>query len=306
MSGSYSAEISRQNPACFLFLLDQSGSMSDPFSGDSQVLKANEAADAINNLVRKLIMRCTKNAKEGPRDYFEVGVIGYGSRQGVGPSFGGPLRGKALVSISELAKNPLRVETRTKKVPDGTGGLTQTTVRIPVWFEPVAEAGTPMLDAMQYAHKTLKQWTGKHRACYPPVVINITDGEPNADPTAAARELTSLSVDDGNVVLYNLHLSSLKKEPILFPASPSALPDKFAKMLFEMSSVFPDKVRSEFAMEGYAVEAASRGFVFNSDAEALIRFIEIGTRTAGKRRRTGFADSDGPQHRRSLRSERRI
>ena len=29
----YQAEISRSNPSCFLFLIDQSGSMSDPFAG---------------------------------------------------------------------------------------------------------------------------------------------------------------------------------------------------------------------------------------------------------------------------------
>jgi len=30
----YSAEISRRSPTCFIFLIDQSGSMEDPFGGD--------------------------------------------------------------------------------------------------------------------------------------------------------------------------------------------------------------------------------------------------------------------------------
>ena len=30
---TYTADISRVNPGCFLFILDQSGSMSDPFGG---------------------------------------------------------------------------------------------------------------------------------------------------------------------------------------------------------------------------------------------------------------------------------
>ena len=30
---SYEAEISRSNPSCFVFLIDQSGSMGDPFGG---------------------------------------------------------------------------------------------------------------------------------------------------------------------------------------------------------------------------------------------------------------------------------
>jgi hypothetical protein len=31
----YTAEISRRNPGCFLFLIDQSYSMSEPFGGGS-------------------------------------------------------------------------------------------------------------------------------------------------------------------------------------------------------------------------------------------------------------------------------
>ena len=47
----YQAEISRANPSCFLFLIDQSGSMEDPFAGsDSKRRKADLLADAINRL----------------------------------------------------------------------------------------------------------------------------------------------------------------------------------------------------------------------------------------------------------------
>jgi hypothetical protein len=39
---SYSAEISRTNPSCFLFLIDRSGSMEDPFgAGESNRSKAD-------------------------------------------------------------------------------------------------------------------------------------------------------------------------------------------------------------------------------------------------------------------------
>ncbi len=38
---SYSAEISRNNPTCFLFLIDQSGSMNDPWSGGTFKKKAD-------------------------------------------------------------------------------------------------------------------------------------------------------------------------------------------------------------------------------------------------------------------------
>lgn len=287
MGGSYSAEISRDHPTCFLFLLDQSYSMTEPCAGDEARPKANAAADAINNLIRTLIIRCTKNAKEGPRNYYEVGVIGYGSARGVGPCFSKALRGMDLVPTRHLASNPLRVENRTRQIPDGAGRLTEVTVRFPVWFDPVAEADTPMREAMQYAHKVLRQWTSGHKKSFPPMVINITDGMPNEDPRDAARALTSLSVDDGNVLLYNLHLSMLKHEPIMMPAQPNTLPDEFATMLFEMSSVFPEKIRQEFEIEGYNVPPGSRGFVFNMSADVLVRFIEVGTRTALNRLASG-------------------
>jgi len=107
----YSAEISRKNPTCFLFLIDQSGSMNDPFgTGESKKRKADGVADAINNMLRELGIRCAKD--EGIRDYFHVGVIGYGSH--VGPAFGGSLRGKDLVFISQVA------ESRTKGDQKGT------------------------------------------------------------------------------------------------------------------------------------------------------------------------------------------
>ena len=54
----YTAEISRVNPSCFLFLLDQSASMSDPFGGGATGKnKADGVADAINKLLQTQIGR---------------------------------------------------------------------------------------------------------------------------------------------------------------------------------------------------------------------------------------------------------
>lgn len=56
----YSAEISRSNPTCFLFLVDQSGSMDDPFGGESGKRKAQGVSDAINRLLQTLVFRCAR------------------------------------------------------------------------------------------------------------------------------------------------------------------------------------------------------------------------------------------------------
>src|SRR4051812_36135594 len=115
---AYSAEISRTNPSCFVFVIDQSGSMADLFGGgEASHKKAEGVADAINKLLQNLVIKCAK--EEGVRDYFHVGVIGYGVQ--VGPAFTGPLAGQQLVSISQIGTSPARVDQRTKKISDGAG-----------------------------------------------------------------------------------------------------------------------------------------------------------------------------------------
>lgn len=277
----YSAEISRSNPSCFVFLIDQSGSMGDPFgAGESNRRKADGVADAINRLLQNLVIKCAK--EEGVRDYYHVGVIGYGAHVGAG--FSGSLAGRDLVPISEIANSPARVEERTKKVDDGAGGLVDQTIRFPVWFDPVASGGTPMGQALAQAHGLLQRWFTQHPDCFPPIVINITDGEAtDGDPNGAAETIRKLTSSDGEVLLFNVHLSSQRAAPTEFPDAETGLPDQFAQLLFRMSSLLPPYMRGIAQQEGYKVSEGSRGFVFNADIVAVIRFLDIGTRPSDLR-----------------------
>jgi hypothetical protein len=273
----YSAEISRSNPSCLMFLVDQSSSMSDPFGGQPGRRKADGVADAINRLLANLIIKCTK--AEGVRDYFHIGVIGYGSR--VGPVLGGTLAERSLVPLSEVADNPLRVEERTKKVEDGTGGLVDQTVKVPVWFEPLADGNTPMCQALEGARQVVAEFIGRCSGCFPPIVLNITDGEANdGNPEPVSAALRDLASSDGNVVLFNAHISSRADRPIEFSDSEGQLPDEHARLLFRMSSPLPPKLRDGARAEGFPVSESSRGFVFNADLVSVIRFLDIGTRVS--------------------------
>lgn len=276
---AYTAEISRTNPSMFLFLLDQSGSMADPFGGGGGK-KDQKVADAINNLLFNLTIKCAKS--EGVRDYYHVGVVGYGEK--VGAALGGELSGKELAPISKIADSPARVEERTKKVDDGAGGIIEQKVRFPIWFRPVSKGGTPMSEALKRAHDIIEKWIGEHPDCFPPIVINITDGEStDGSPLKAAESLTALQSSDGNVLLFNVHLSSRSGAPFEFPGSESELPDQYAKQLFNMSSVLPEHIRTAAQSEGFGVSEASRGFVFNADIISVIRFLDIGTRPSNLR-----------------------
>lgn len=277
----YQAEISRANPSCFLFLIDQSGSMSDPFGGSGpNKRKADGVSDAINKLLQNLVIKCAKS--DGVRDYYYVGVIGYGAS--VGSAFMGSLAGKDLSPISQIANSPARIEERSKKVDDGAGGLVEQTIKFPIWFDPVANGGTPMCQALTQAKMIVQDWIAQHPSCFPPIVINITDGEAtDGNPSDAANEIKSLASSDGNVLLFNVHLSSQKANPIEFPDSDSGLPDEFARLLFSMSSILPTHIQNAAKQEGYHISEASRGFVFNADIVSVIRFLDIGTRPSNLR-----------------------
>jgi hypothetical protein len=275
---AYQADISRANPGCFLFLLDQSGSMADDFSGTTGHSKAQELATIINRLLASLVIRCSKD--EGVRDYFDVGVIGYGARVKSALNTGnGP-----IVPISRLANDPIRIEEKLQKVPDGAGGLVQQTVKFPVWVDPQADGGTPMTEALAQGKQALEDWVQQHANAFPPIVFNITDGEAtDGDPSSAAGALKGLGTGDGTALLFNVHLSERRAPAVEFPSSDEQLPDSFARRLFGMSSQLPPHLQLAARQEGYAVDEETRGFVFNADAASVIQFLDIGTRPANLR-----------------------
>lgn len=273
----YTAEISRTNPSCFLFLVDQSASMVKGFGAQRGRIKAQGVADAINRLLQNHCLKCAKS--DCIRDYFHVGVLGYGAT--VGPAFGGALAGQPLVPVSAIADRPLRVEQRTRQTDDGAGGLVEQKVKFPVWFEPTAEGKTPMCQALTLARQHLAGFLKTYPNCYPPLVVNVSDGmATDGNPEAAATALRDLTSQDGPVLLFNAHLSSRVERPVEFPDREEGLPDDYARLLFRMSSRLPVKVQDAARAEGYPANDATRGFVFNADLVSVIRFLDIGTKVA--------------------------
>lgn len=256
--------------------------MKEPFAGGSNSgSKAQGVADAVNSLLQNLISKCTKS--DGIRDYYNVGVIGYGGN-GVTPAFGGSLARKDLVPISMVGNSPIRVEQRTKQVSDGRGGVVDKKYNVPIWFEPTCGGGTPMCAALTKAHAVLKPFIAQYPYCFPPMVINISDGESSdGNPDAAAKELTMLKSDDGNVMLFNLHVSSYGNKSIIYPDRDDMFEDEYAKDLYRISSPLTSYMRKVLSDEGYLISEKSRGFAFNADFVTLIKFLDIGTRPSNLR-----------------------
>lgn len=272
---AYTAEISRANPSCFVFLIDQSGSMQNPLPGASGRRKCDAVADAINKLLQNLIIKCARG--EGVRDFYEVAVIGYG--ESVSHAFSGALGGREMVRLSEIANAPARIEERRRVSENGNGGKTEHLVKFPVWFEPQAQGLTPMGEALMLAVNLLTPWVALHPTSYPPIVINISDGAAtDTGPAEQAAMLRKLSTSDGGVLFFNCHISDKPSRPVVFPAGDSELPDDFARTLFESSSPLPEHLAAQARAEGLELAPDARGFAFNADLTELIRFLDLGTR----------------------------
>jgi hypothetical protein len=270
----YEQRVDRNHPGCILFLVDQSQSMTEEIPAEPIRTKATALCDAINGLLYELVLRCIKDPSEGPRHYYDVGVVGYGAT--VGPAFSGALAGRQLVSVADLGNHPLRVEDRTKVLADGPTKR----VKFPVWFDAQAANGTPMSGAFDLAGSIVAPWVASHPESFPPIVINISDGAAtDGDPRVWSSRLQSLSTRDGNVLVFNVNLSALGTNPLYFPVNSNALGDEYARTLFDMSSPLPEFMCKLADQQGLPVASGARGFVFNADMVAVITFLQIGTAT---------------------------
>jgi hypothetical protein len=272
---TYCAQISRTNPACLLFLIDQSQSMAEPFLAGTAQTKAGVVADALNRFIQNVVLRSAK--ADGVRDYFRVGVIGYG--KGVKAGLGGSVPFNVLLPVSQLGAHPLRVETRTKLIPDGVGGVVEQKVKFPVWFDAEANRKTPMCEAFAAAGVAVQGFIEQFPGAYPPIVLNLSDGMPtDGNPQLNARLLTNMGTSDGAALLFNLLISNKPVPTDYFPATEERLPDVCSKLLFRMSSVLPPKLWEAAKAEGHDLHPRARGVVINADPTAIVRFLDIGTR----------------------------
>ena len=309
----YEASIDRANPGCFLFLVDQSNSMSQPLAGQPDLSKMNAAADAVNRVLDNLAQRCSRGADI--RDYFDLGVLGYGHALEVpyddskdyyfldenevvrmrdkrdNSWKAGPFYEEKIISVfpgtePEYPFLPVgrvvdvaEVEDRVIRESDGAGGAMEVPRKMPVWLQPHSGAQTPMCEALRLAEAAVRGWVAQHPSSYPPIVINISDGNASdGNPEPIAQQIMALATTDGNALMFNCHLSERNSSPSQYPDSERSLQDDYARQMFRMSSVLPPASRDHAVNLGIAVSESSRCCVFNADMVSLVQFLDIGTR----------------------------
>lgn len=262
----YQELLSSAKPGLILIMIDQSASMSDKYANSN---KAEFAALAVNRVIGEIITACSSG--DEIKDRCWVAVVGYGASINV-----------LLDKASELAKT-LNTTTRKRKVSDGAGGLVEVDQIMRVFVNPTASNGTPMAEAFKQAYNGVEKFISNHPDSFPPVVINITDGEPNDfnAATTEAKKLAQLKTSDGNVIVLNAHISNASAGKIELPSDNAGFSNnKFANFLFDISSVLPDPLAESAKNAGFNVQLNAGGFIFNADAEALIKLLQFGSQGA--------------------------
>ena len=283
----YEQEISRARPSYFIFLLDQSGSMEDPIGGGHGKRKKESVAENLNTWIDNMIVAAS--GSEGVKEYMNVSVIGYCTDENGEPivesALGGALAGKEQVSIRDLAENCAREEQKSRQFFDEeTGEIIESPYTAKIWVEEKASYGTPMCSAFLKAHELADAWTEQHPDSFPPIVINFSDGvSTEGDPDGYAESLRSLGTEDGDLLLFNCHISMEESNAVLFPTSVEQLTvhlDPNAETLFNISSVFPDNMVEIGKSLGFDITTGARGVAFNADSVGIIKFLDMGTKVS--------------------------
>ncbi|PCH91050.1 MAG: hypothetical protein COB85_09655 [Bacteroidetes bacterium] len=263
--------LSSTEPGLIILMIDQSSSMAEPYSATQN--KAEFAALAVNKVIAEIIERCSHG--ETIKDRVEVAAIGYGSKA----------KGQFVGYASELAENQ-QITKSTAMLSDGKGAETEIDVPLQVWLNPVASGSTAMADAFELAKEGALKWLTKNEHSFPPVVINITDGEPDEwqqygnfdESTKAAKELMKIETTNGPLILLNAHISADSDGKIELPSSNSGFENnQFANFLFDISTVLSDPI-AEAAKKEFSIKPEARGFLFNADGKGLMKLLNFGSR----------------------------
>lgn len=285
----YTRRFSRRYPGLFIILLDQSGSMGEPVQGQN-CTKGDYATTALNNLIYKMVQSAKFEASTGERrKYGYLSIFGYGDSVYplLSPS-GDP------IDIPFLGKHPRGTVQIVRDVLDThTQSYQKVVENRPYWIEPLWRGQTQMAGAFMLARDVARRWLSAEpeqgqaprQECFPPIIINITDGENNGngDPVALAQEIQAEGTQQGGILIFNCHFTNEIVQSCIFPGSASEmlhLNSPFAQKMFEMSSIIPEPLRRKASLEllqGEQISNTARGFVYNADTDILVKFLHWGT-----------------------------
>ncbi|MGN0051739.1 MAG: vWA domain-containing protein [Prevotella sp.] len=291
----YENYFTRANPGLIVFLIDQSKSMEDPWSGGKTL--AEQTALSINRCISEMAIRFTSGTVI--KDEANIIMIGYG---GTEKSMEAELlRSGSIATL--CSDDTIPVQHLKQKISDGAGGILEIDVDQKEFITPKAVWGTPMASAFQLASALVTEWVSRAKEALDdegnpitrddsldpvPLIINISDGEPTDNETDVrkyAREIMEINCPDGNPLIFNIHLSANGGQEVCMPMDDKALPvnDKMSRLLYEISSSLPEsmvKAANEFGFPN--AEAGAKTFMSNvTEVEKFVMFLNLGTKGTG-------------------------
>lgn len=277
-----SKQWSSANPGYIIFLIDQSGSMGEDYTGGKN--KAEFTSLVINRTINDLIF--TNSAGDKIKDRVFISLIGYGGNGG------NSIDDLKSEYISYYAENPIRFEKVKKKQADGAGGLVEFEEEMAVHLEANSNGLTPMGEAFKFAKQLIEGWITKKPDNPAPIVINVSDGYPyegdgGNEPNKTiqyADEIKRLSTTDGNPIIFNVHIQK-KGNQKGFDTSDVNLTEANEKLLFNISSNIPTaylvSAEKYGLTEEFEIKEGSKGYVANAKPETLVKFINFGSSGPG-------------------------
>lgn len=278
----YSQEITRRHRAAIVIMLDRSASMQGRVRfGRVMTTKAEAVAMTANMLITELIDRCRRT--DTLRNYFDVAVVGYGDGK-----VEQLLSEDGFISVKALAQRTPRLGRIAfeEELADGSAAMIEHSR--PCWVDVHAQGTTPMYEAMMQVRDMVGEWCAKseNSESFPPIVINITDGEPTDCDDNELRDICSqvrrIATEDGETLLLNVHICTDWTLPsIIFP-----MPDELvgagrqARTLAECSSIMPSTFDSVVAeLKGMGAVPPFYGMGYNASVIELLSIINIGSRS---------------------------
>lgn len=274
----YQSQITRAHKGAILLLLDQSGSMAEEILFQGQTTTKAEALCAcVNALLEEIVSRCRRERFVG--DYMDIGIIGYSGDEAR------QLLGKGFMSVIDIDAMDTHLESHmiTRQLPSGESF--QTIIERCSWIEPQAKGRTPMGLALQLAQRMCATWCKHHPESFPPIVINISDGEATDYPCEKIGDLSeslrSLGTTDGNLLLMNIHLATGSENTthhICLPSESTELPleNRHLRLLYNSSSTLPS-IYNRAIMRLHDGQPPFRAFCLNAPITELIGLLAIGT-----------------------------
>lgn len=281
METKNSKQFSTAHPGYIAIIVDQSGSMGQPYP------ECGTKAKFVHRVVNRTINEIMNANGDGEtiKGRVIISLFGCGGKE---------VTNIRTDKIDQFAASPLRVERRKQKVSDGNGGLVEIETDNPIFFEEVAKGVTPLGSALEAVKEVFKGYMENDPNSPAPVLIIISDGRPELGSDSAdaeeeakaiheAQEIMALQGNDGSPLIFCCHIGD-NAQKCEFPTSEAELADAQAKFMFQICSEVPESYKDAARKLELNLSEHSKGMVCNADPSTFIKFINFGSSAASVER----------------------